>query len=282
MAHIFSSDLQRAAKTAEAIRSAQPESDYRPSEVTKLSCLREQDFGFYEGKVFFERPKDSNKSGKDVHLDAHRNEPGFQDVESKDAMKVRSDRFIDEYLFPVFDFTEDEHSVLVVAHGIILAHLWRCILRRFPAKHVYLDPGASTVDRQLTLEYLGGFSNTGYLELDISGESKFTTSGVSSPVKRKHNDQAVDAVSQGTGTRINDVAETLPTLLPPAKAAEVAVSTSDDHPLKMLLDKKLAVIAVNCVEHLKGLKKTRGGIGSLKHDEGQKTMDSFFKKRRME
>lgn len=33
---------------------------------------------------------------------------------------------------------------------------------------------------------------------------------------------------------------------------------------------------VNNVEHLEGLKKTRGGIGSAKFDSRQRTMDSFF------
>jgi hypothetical protein len=43
----------------------------------------------------------------------------------------------------------------------------------------------------------------------------------------------------------------------------------------------LVVKAVNSQEHLKGLKKTRGGIGSSKHDEKQKTMDSFFKRQKL-
>ncbi|WQF82177.1 Putative histidine phosphatase superfamily, clade-1 [Colletotrichum destructivum] len=38
----------------------------------------------------------------------------------------------------------------------------------------------------------------------------------------------------------------------------------------------LQTISVNCTEHLAGLKKTRGGIGSAKFDEKQKTIISFF------
>ncbi|KAK6225619.1 phosphoglycerate mutase [Colletotrichum tabaci] len=38
----------------------------------------------------------------------------------------------------------------------------------------------------------------------------------------------------------------------------------------------LQTVAVNCTEHLAGLKKTRGGIGSAKFDEKQKTIISFF------
>ncbi|SCV50779.1 uncharacterized protein FFB14_11626 [Fusarium fujikuroi] len=39
----------------------------------------------------------------------------------------------------------------------------------------------------------------------------------------------------------------------------------------------MRVVKINSVEHLKGLRKTRGGIGSAKFDAKQKTMDSFFK-----
>ncbi|GAW13228.1 hypothetical protein ANO14919_026080 [Xylariales sp. No.14919] len=43
---------------------------------------------------------------------------------------------------------------------------------------------------------------------------------------------------------------------------------------------------INNVDHLEGLKKTRGGIGSAKFDSRQRTMDSFFlstsKKRKIE
>ncbi|KAI0147730.1 histidine phosphatase superfamily [Xylariaceae sp. FL1272] len=38
----------------------------------------------------------------------------------------------------------------------------------------------------------------------------------------------------------------------------------------------MAIEAVNSLDHLVGLKKTRGGIGSAKFDSKQRTMDSFF------
>jgi broad specificity phosphatase PhoE len=39
---------------------------------------------------------------------------------------------------------------------------------------------------------------------------------------------------------------------------------------------------VNGRAHLKGLKRTGGGVGSAKFEEGQKTMESFFKRRKVE
>jgi hypothetical protein len=40
---------------------------------------------------------------------------------------------------------------------------------------------------------------------------------------------------------------------------------------------RLNVVSINNTDHLRGLRKTRGGIGSAKFDSKQKTMDSFFK-----
>jgi hypothetical protein len=40
---------------------------------------------------------------------------------------------------------------------------------------------------------------------------------------------------------------------------------------------RLNIVGIDRVDHLQGLKKTRGGIGSAKFDTKQKTVDSFFK-----
>ncbi|KAH7494498.1 hypothetical protein FOMA001_g227 [Fusarium oxysporum f. sp. matthiolae] len=52
--------------------------------------------------------------------------------------------------------------------------------------------------------------------------------------------------------------------------ALIARDSSDKH-------LQMRVVKINSVNHLKGLRKTRGGIGSAKFDAKQKTMDSFFK-----
>lgn len=60
---------------------------------------------------------------------------------------------------------------------------------------------------------------------------------------------------------------------------EVFVSKKQDNKDKQDTDSPsvhMQVLAVNCVDHLAGLKKTRGGIGSARFDAKQKTMDAFF------
>jgi broad specificity phosphatase PhoE len=290
ISHIFSSDLQRAYKTAEAIRVAQSPT---PSATTKLELLREQDFGFYEGKHFYERPKEGNKSGKEAHLGSYRNEEGFVDVESKESMKIRVNTFIDTHLLGLLGEVPIERGIAVVAHGVILTYLWRAILRRFHPTKVIVASGAQEAEPGFSLEYLGGWSNTGYLDLDLRPgamvtveystppavtESSFSVETLQLPPQR-HVVSATDHASNPdpSSTTPSSGSSTIPQNPAPIPPAAAKIP-----PLPKLLNMSLVVKAVNSQEHLKGLKKTRGGIGSLKHDESQKTMDSFFKKRRIE
>jgi broad specificity phosphatase PhoE len=271
ISHIFSSDLQRAFNTAEAVRSAQP---MPPSETTRLEILREQDFGFYEGRRYNERPRNSNKSGREAHLDIHRHEPGFKDVESKSAMAARMDTFVEGYLLGLFEEVPADKTIVVVAHGIILSHLWRAILKRFHTANVHVIPGAIVPDTSRGLEHLGGWSNTGYLDLHVRSHSH--------ALELPKIDKTVPV-----GALPAPVVVKLPETIAGSTATEQpAVSTPssptriDDSQSSQMLSKKLflSINVVNSQEHLRGLKKTRGGIGSLKHDSSQKTVDSFFKK----
>lgn len=227
--HFFSSDLQRAFLTSEAVREAQAEPT---AKTTKLTCLREQDFGVWEGKRSSER-KEGQATG-----------PGDGGVESKDSMRARAKCFLDEHLLPLM---KEENAVLAVSHGIFLSHLWRSLLSRFDVKDVAVVNGV--VERGLGLEYLGGWSNTGYLELEIKPRfAKDFQSKDRAFTSRVHPSLAPQLV---------------PTVFP--------------HKLPMILH----VQAVNSLTHLEGLKKTRGGIGSAKHDIQQSTIEFFFKKRKL-
>ncbi|KAL8900877.1 MAG: hypothetical protein Q9207_005473 [Kuettlingeria erythrocarpa] len=237
--HVFASDLQRAVKTAQALLAAQPE----PAAGSALSVrqsqeLREQDFGFYEGKPFYARQRESNKSGKDNHRSQHQDDPDFKDVESKESMTARTDAFVAEHIRPLIlqPAPGEDTVVAIVSHGILLSHLWRSILSMFVKQTVTLAPGLAVGGRGITpLEYLGGWSNTGYLELDIT----------SSPSSAKTDDGDFQ----------------------PEHALPGSLSSTT----------KMLIRNVNGKEHLKGLKRARG-VGSSQYDEGQKKIESFFKK----
>jgi len=182
-------------------------------EVVQLPELREKHFGTGEGQKFGARM--GSGSGSD--------RPRHEGAEDQGAMRVRAERFVEDYLAPIFACMEAEsedgaESIVIVAHGIILGVLARvlCTVGNFAA----LEPVAE--DRMHF-----SWSNTGYVEMHI------TTTSVLSASK-----------------------QTVPTVNWPGLA--------------------LKTVAVNCTDHLRGLKKTGGGIGSAEFDEKQKTLSSFF------
>ncbi|KAF4840845.1 putative phosphoglycerate mutase GpmB [Colletotrichum siamense] len=58
--------------------------------------------------------------------------------------------------------------------------------------------------------------------------------------------------------------------------APVAPPSKEPATAPMWPSLSIKTVAVNSTEHLQGLKKTRGGIGSAKFDEKQKTLNAFF------
>lgn len=234
-----------------------------------------------EGMSFQERPKDSSRSGKEAYLEAHRHDADFRDVESKDAMRLRANHFIDENLLALLEEASEKESVVVVAHGIILAHLWRCILKRFAPRSVTIDASVTSSGRELVLEYLGGWSNTGYLELEVRPQAETPVS-----LKRpRDEDEVLPGTDLAAPSKMpQDIDATFgpPPFTPARATTDTPLTSPSSKTPSATLDKALAVKAVNCLAHLKGVKKTRGGIGNLKHDEGQKTISSFFKKRKAE
>ncbi|RQM04962.1 hypothetical protein DH86_00003705, partial [Scytalidium sp. 3C] len=146
---IFSSDLQRAVKTAEAVLLAQDRtSPFFPRDVTKLALLREQDYGSMEGKSFRVRAVNSSNANHEEQKTA----VVFKDVESATSMKRRMKSFLDQHLVPYIISTEASCSIVVVAHGIILTHLWTEIVKEFLPGQVALSPQGQNRDRMLTLE----------------------------------------------------------------------------------------------------------------------------------
>ena len=261
--NIFSSDLQRAYKTAKAIRRAGAYKEKHLA-IQQLSVLREQDFGFYEGKPFHSKPRPWDKPGKKVFRDRNCDEPGFQDVESQAAMGLRMDNFLDQHLLPLLRNTSDGDGlqIAIVSHGIILSRLWKCLLKRFGAQSVRLSTSSSVPNKNFTsLEHLGSWSNTGYLELEIS--SLRTKPQLDNPKAKSRCIASEDSDALATTHGSTDH------------------STPDNtSPTAMLEGWKMVVRSINNTDHLNGLKRTGGGVGSSKYDDGQKTIETFFKRRR--
>lgn len=290
--HLYSSHLQRAAKTAGLIRHAQLASTADGSQrdipdVVQLPVLMEQDFGFYEGKKFFERPADGKLSGKDNHRQTHKDIKGFVDVESKDSLARRADRFLDDHLLPLLDSPTEETdlAIAVVSHGIMLSSLWKRILSRLPEKSVKLAPELAA-SGPVTLEHLGGWSNTGFLELLMSRAYPEPT--VPAPA----------AVKEETVPKVSPPPVDAPSLSEPHYSpTKVAVAPSNDStvgsaqspklsakssPRKLGSEWSTVILTINGKDHLRNLKRTGGGVGSSRHDASQKNIHSFFKRRKVD
>ena len=253
----------------------------------------EQDFGDLEGKKWSEiRTELQNK-------------PGYVPVETKEAMGQRADTFLDEYLLPLFDGANGgtDPVIAIVSHGVFLSTLWKRLLRRLPAKSISLSPGLQSTARPL-LGHLGGWSNTGYLELhmarDETGKSSISADAVPSPTSKPDMSQlvesypadiigAVDALqvvqqeatgSDGTSSApTHDTAQVVD-ITPAVSAAPIPLTPRTSGP-RIARGWTTTVLTVNGKDHLKGLKRTGGGVGSSRHDVSQKGIESFFKRRKV-
>ncbi|KAF7192556.1 Adenosylcobalamin/alpha-ribazole phosphatase [Pseudocercospora fuligena] len=290
--HIFASPLSRAYRTAQAIQAAQPTvpSKSEPVQIVQVQELIEQNFGFYEGRQFQART-DPKKTGREAHRLQHQNDPGFVDVESKDSMNRRADVFLDEHLMPLFSQCrgQDRFCVAVVSHGMLLSHLWRRLLLRLPSKSVTVDSAVTAARGPVVLQHLGGFSNTGYLELAIKRVAGPQQSSVDNSTALSKQSSAV-ASSADAGT-FNDTAEEklqdlpMPTSDrsaspgPKHPTSEAVVETAND-PLCLPTGWITLILSIDRKDHLTGLKRQRGGIGRSAHDEKQGRLEAFFKKQR--
>lgn len=274
LTHIFSSDLSRARKTAEAILDAQrakypstechaakQSQESRKLKIIEVASLREQDFGSLERCSFTssatahgssdeqrasKRPRQRNthslKASTSTCSDTRPLD--WCEIESKSSLTARANSFIDTLLIPIlFDphcmhnQDKSEPVVAVVSHGMTLSALWKALLRRFALHAVALANGVHV--RGDDFAHLGGWSNTGYLDLQITYQSGQTSA------------------AQAT------------------KAVLSSLTHSDTD--KMLYDWNVLVRGVNCRSHLSDLKRTRGGLGSARHDEKQMPLDAFLK-----
>ncbi|KAL5116240.1 hypothetical protein ACEQ8H_005905 [Pleosporales sp. CAS-2024a] len=291
--HLFSSHLQRAAKTAGKIREAQMTPDGHDAgvpEVAQVPLLVEQNFGSMEGKKWYQRPADAQLTGEEHHDLESPSTTGFVHVESKDAMARRADAFLDSHLLPLLDETSGatDKCVAIVSHGIFLSTLWKRLLLRLPSKSVVLSSELQAIGRP-SLEHLGGWSNTGYLELDMirTITEEDGAPAAERPSLRPNSSLlaaempgpnqtvgTVDVPQASDDLRIADKVVTIPATAAKAKSKPCWPRVAHGW--------ATTILAINGKNHLKGLKRTGGGVGSSRHDASQKSIETFFKRRKID
>ena len=260
LTHVFSSDLSRARKTAEAIVEAQTTKFGKSAKsndgirFVQITSLREQDFGSLERCPWAVNPRTTRRHGARKAPKIDRSHQDWRDIESKESLTRRATSFIDTSIVPMMldpTSARKEPTVAVVSHGMTLHALWKALLKRFALFGVSLGPGVNTrSDNGDNLEHIGGWSNTGYLELDI---------------QHQPSDMKAAQATKGVATSI----------------APMTTSQKDTIAITVLYDWRMKVLAINNTSHLRGLKRTRGGVGSSTYDEDQKPIESYFKKRRV-
>lgn len=156
---------------------------------------------------------------------------------------VRADRFVQELIVPLLDKFEGESVqtaptiIAIVSHGIFLRQLVKAFLN--------LEGGASGQGAALALNAgtTSGYalSNTGYGVISLS---LATT--------EQHEVIDVDALEEPHSVVV------------PPRVERQRVKVS------------VAVLEWNSKEHLSGVTRQKGGIGSMAHDPGQKDIRTFF------
>ena len=224
--------------TAKAIEDAQKSKDAGVVDITvvQLQELREQDFGSFECLPWSSRQLElpADKLLRPDHV-------AFRPKETSEAMAKRANVFLDDYILPQLVLDEEqENTVAVVSHGLMLAVLWKSLLARFGPDTISIASHASSKPDSCPLEYLPGWSNTGYLEVDL--------------VHTKAPNEAYTPSTKGS------------------------LSPEDNPRLTKLASWNIVVRKVNSKAHLSNLKRTRGGVGSSTYDARQKSLEGYFKR----
>lgn len=253
---VFASDLSRARITAEGICRLQP-SKKDGELVTPIltSDLRERDFGSWEAV----RWQSSSAQSIDMSPSPTRlGRTASKEVIEKEttvSMRQRSLSFLHTHFLPLlFDDPTSRRKVAIVAHGIILRVLWNCLVELFHPMSISLMSGIAAWDGGPAALLSPSWSNAGFMELSIRMKQ---SPSVSPPQQQLTSHEL--RVSRNS-TTFNEIP------LPGSPAGDV-----------LLQGWSMKILAVDNKEHLAGLRRTRGGIGSASHDSRQKKIDQFFK-----
>lgn len=253
---VFASDLSRARITAEGIcRPQPPKKDGGLVTPTLTSDLRERDFGSLEGVRWQSPSTPSTNASASPGRSSRITSTKVIEKETTVSMRQRSLSFLHSHFLPLlFDDPTAKRKVAIVAHGIILRVLWNCLVELFDPMSISLMPGIAAWEGGPAALLSPSWSNTGFMELSI----RMKQSPSSSPSQRLLTSHEARIASSS----IMDTEGTPPDSL----AGDI-----------LLQGWSMKILAVDSKEHVAGLRRTRGGIGSASFDNRQKRIDQFFK-----
>lgn len=193
--------------------------------------------------------------------------------------------------------TEDQHVVLV-AHGIWLSEMMFAFKRaeqpgvRFVKTSSYQNTAWSRLEIELvpTDKEANSAGEAGGLKKPRAGEELVTPAAPSEAAPNADTHEEEPSVSTFTPdeetvplpSEIAALRSALPNVpprhptLPPPHPQSASVNDADVEPTFPIPRLKLKVLATNQAEHLEGLVRTKGGVGSSEWDDKQRGLKEFF------
>lgn len=251
---VFASDLGRARITAEGICRHQPRDDAPLQTPILTPDLRERDFGSLEGEKW--TASAATSGGSALHIGHAGGTSAHIESESKASMKGRAASFLNEYIIPLFfDDLKQEVNIAIVSHGTILRVLWSCLVELLDPMQISIAPGIALWNGEPAAFISPVWSNTGYMTLSIQQSHSVPEESMEQESTFHASDSAMDVAATTT----------------PSTETSVPVT------FYLLHGWSMKVLTIDSKDHLSGLRRTRGGIGSATHDTRQKRIDQFFK-----
>ncbi|KAJ5391713.1 hypothetical protein N7509_007203 [Penicillium cosmopolitanum] len=249
---IFASDLTRARLTAEGICRHQPSGEDSALLTPTLTAdLRERDFGSLEG-TRWRKNFPSTESNTNPPSDAAPS--GHVEIESSASMKRRATSFLNCHVLPLlFDDTRTRDTIAIVSHGVLLRVLWACLVELFDSMSISIEPGIYARHEGPASQLVPSWSNTGYMSLSIHSHPL--------PPPLPPRSGSPSQISSNTSQEQSNT------------STPVQSKTVSD---ALLHGWSMKILAVNNKDHLSGLRRAGGGIGSTSHDTRQKRIDHFF------
>ncbi|KAL8283206.1 hypothetical protein RQP46_005984 [Phenoliferia psychrophenolica] len=252
---IYTSDLKRARTTAQAVYDANQSNPKPPFTVSTL--LREQYFGKAEGEAW-----DAGKySSAGLPWDEHRAFELAPEAESLNAVGSRADLALRHFLAPHILASSlpgaEPHHVVLVAHGIFLSEMLFSLKRAEDPNYRFLKSG--------------GYENTAWARVEIT--PLLTPDELAAAASSAVQNPVVEAQPTTAGTGPESPYKSVDAVALPPRHASLPPAL---HPNDQVPVIKTEVIALNQRDHLEGLVRQKGGIGSAKHDEHQKKLKEYF------
>lgn len=137
--------------------------------------LQEQHFGSLEGTRWMPRGSASRSTFNGV---VSAMGPSYMEAESDESMSARTTAFLRDYILPLLlGNSLEEEVVAVIAHGMILRVLWKCIADLFNPGDISISPDIDTSGIPAGSPLMPVWSNTGFMELDIQPKRLTAPSG---------------------------------------------------------------------------------------------------------